>query len=452
MRPRFLVTYLGALILLSLAGIWWSRQYQTESNHPEMLWIMPAACLLICAAAMAHMLRSARGWARRNQELLDRQSAQLEESRQAYQALLDHSGLFICTLDRMGRYLSMNQHGLDMLGAGLADIEGKYFEEHLDQAGAARMRSLFQAALSNGQASRSLEPVFLGGRQRFMDIYLKALQSGLPDQNRLLLLMQDQTEQKLFEERMWQTEKLASLGLLAAGVAHQINNPLGILMGFSQLLRDGSSPDSPGYRELSIILEQGAECKRIVDGLLNFTRLADLGGGKTDLLSGLYSVLDTVRPVLGSKGVSLVLDLPQSLPGCQASDASIQQVFLNLISNAMDAMPKGGELKVSARLKNKEPLQGSMHGTLPDSQNYVELVFQDSGPGIPPADLERIYDPFFTTKPVGQGTGLGLSVAYGIVREHGGTITCVQAPAQADGEPAGACFVIRLPAPDEAVI
>ncbi len=447
MNFGFILYYLAALFLLAMAGFWWSWQNGPAVQPSYLSWVLPLAALLICASASCHLLLRARAWTRQNRERLERSSAQLEESRQTYQALLDHSDLFICTLDGRGRYLSMNRYGLDMLGASLQEIEGKYFEEHLDQAGAARMRGMLQTALEKGQSARNLEPLFMGGRQRFMDVHMKSLAAARVNKPRVLLLMRDQTEQKVFEEHMWHTEKLASLGLLAAGVAHQINNPLGILMGFGQLLKDGANEDFKGYRELGIILEQGAECKRIVDGLLNFTRLAELGGGKCDLLTGLHAVLDTVRPVLKSKGIELALDLPASLPGCRAQDSSLQQVFLNLISNAMDAMPQGGMLNISASHRQKEPLQGSMHGTLPDSQNYVEMIFQDSGPGIPPEDLERIYDPFFTTKPVGQGTGLGLSVAYGILREYGGTITAVQNAPNACQETAGACFVIRLPVP-----
>ena len=364
MTPRFYAIYLLVLALLALAGAWLAWQNQAAAMTPEILMLFPLAALLVCALAIFHVRLRALAWANEKEDLLARRSAQLEESRQAYQALLDHSGLFIATLDHEGCYLSMNRHGLDLLSTGLAEIEGKYFEEHLDQDGAPRMREMFQAALDQGQAGRNLEPLFLGGRQRFVDIHMRSLDSGGTGTLRVLWLMRDQTEQKLFEESMWQTEKLASLGLLAAGVAHQINNPLGILMGFSQMLRDTSSPDAPGYRELGIILEQGAECKRIVDGLMNFTRLADLGRGSSDLLTGLHSVLDTVRPVLTSKGINLLLDLPSSLPGCRAQDSSIQQVFLNLISNAMDAMPEGGDLKISASLKRKEPFQGNLHGTL----------------------------------------------------------------------------------------
>jgi two-component system NtrC family sensor kinase len=447
---RFGLYYLAALLLLFAAGIWLVWQNWHKYQNFELFWLLPLAALLISAIAIGHILQRTSAWVMRSQKRLQCSSAQLKEARQAHQALLEHSNLIICTLDGKGRYMSMNRYGLDILGVEFSEIEGKYFEEHLDSAGAARMRGMLQTALLLGQAAQNLEPLNLAGQERFLEIHMKSLESTLPSNQRVLLLMRDRTEQKLFEQRMWQTEKLASLGLLAAGVAHQINNPLGILMGFCQLLRDGSSPDAPGQRELGIILEQGAECKRIVDGLLSFTRLGELGGGRCDLLGGLHSVLDTVRPVLESKGIVLILNLPPALPECRAKDSSMQQVFLNLIANAMDAMPEGGELMISAGLKNKEPMQGSMHGTLPESHSYVQISFQDSGPGIPEENLERIYDPFFTTKPVGKGTGLGLSVAYGIVSEHGGTIIAqpqVSKPGQEEG---GACFIIRLPVLDEA--
>lgn len=450
MNFRFIAVYLAALALLAVAGAWWVFWPVHGGGGQAMAVIIPLGSLVLAALAIGHLGMHARGWARDKQQQLDRRSAQLEEAREAYQALLDHSDILIFTMDEQGRYLTMNRYGLRLLGAILGEIQGKYIEEHLDQAGAVRLRELLQTALQDGQAGRNLEPLCLGGRERFMNIHLKMLEGNGRLKRRVLVLMQDQTEQKLVDERMWQTEKLASLGLLAAGVAHQINNPLGILMGFGQLLLEATEPGEPGHHELGIILEQGSECKRIVDGLLSFTRLSDLGSGGCDLLTGLHAVIDTIRPVLKSQGVELDLDLPVSLPICRASGGSMQQVFLNLIANAMDAMPGGGRLMVSAQPKTKEPRQGSLHGTLPDAKSYVEIVFQDSGPGIAPENLERIYDPFFTTKPVGQGTGLGLSVVYGIVREQGGTITCQGAPS-GDQDAVGACFIIRLPIqPDEA--
>ena len=442
---RGFTAWLAAPTVIAGIGVWLRFGSGLGADWGEAGWLIPLAALIASAGAMIRWSRIDKRRKGRAAELAARQAAQLKAAREAYQALWNNSDMLICTLDDQGRYLSMNRYGLEMIGAEQADIEGKFFEEHLDSDGAARLRGLFRTARNDGQAGANLEPLILAGRERFVDLYLRA--AAEPESGRMVVLMivRDQTEQKLFRERMWQAEKLASLGLLAAGVAHQLNNPLGILMGFSQLLLDSGPEDAPNRRELGIILEQGQECKRIVDGLLNFTRLSESGAGGPDLLTGLRSVLDTIRPVIKNKNIELVEELPDRLSDPQKRGGAMQQVFLNLIANAVDAMPRGGRLKVSARAVAKEPRQGNLHGTLPDSDSYVELAFQDSGPGVPPNIAERIFDPFFTTKPVGQGAGLGLSVAYGIVREQGGTITVD--PARMDGETSsgGARFTVRLP-------
>ena len=233
-------------------------------------------------------------------------------------------------------------------------------------------------------------------------------------------------------------------GLLAAGVAHQINNPLGILMGFSQLALDKAPEGAPFRRELTIIREQGRQCKEIVDGLLGFTRLSELGAGRGDLSAALLMVSDTVSGVLQSRGITLERDLPTDLPPGPPGCGAVQQVLLNLINNAAEAMGRGGVLKLAARAKTKPPRQGDGHGTLPPTPSYIEIILEDDGPGIAPEVMPRIFDPFFTTKPEGKGTGLGLSVAYGIVRELGGTLTA-ESPPPGAVHGRGARFTIRLP-------
>jgi len=410
---------------------------------------LPLAALL----AGAVVLSLAVGWwaaawfqrrMRADRDRARRQSGALRRARQTQQALLDHSDALVFTLDPQGRYQSMNRFGLEYLGTSLQEITGKYVEEHLDEKSAPLFRDLLRQALAEGQARGVRQKFSLGGRERYLDLHLKVIGSPWEDSRLVLVIIHDQTEQKLMEDRLWQTEKLASLGLLAAGVAHQINNPLGILMGFCELLQDKCPPGEEGHRELEIIYQQGRQCQRIVEGLLNFTRLSDLGTGHGDLLAGLRSVLEVLGRLLEQRGIELELELPPHLPPSAADAGAMQQVFLNIIANALDAMPQGGRLFISAGLKTKPPRQGTRQGTLPPGPSYIEVIIEDSGPGIAPEHLERIYDPFFTTKPVGQGTGLGLSVAYGLVREYQGTIAC-QSPPPGREEPGGTRFTIRLP-------
>jgi len=433
---------LAAALLLSAGMLWW-WPWQGGPPRPERhLWagVTLLAALVTLLSAAWWLRVQATAWLREQQDNARRRGAALKRARQLQRALVDHSDAVVISLDRQGRYLDMNRRGLDFLGVELEEISGKYLEEHLDENSAARFRRLWQQALEQGELSRRREPLVIAGRERYLDLYLRPI--GGPREDRVLLILRDQTEQKLMDDKLWQTEKLASLGLLAAGVAHQLNNPLGVLLGFCELLLERTPANDPAHRELKIIQQQGRQCQQIVQGLLKFTRLSDLGRSGGDLLTGLQAVLDTLEGVLRRQNIELTRRLPTSLPPSPADGGGMQQVFLNLMANAMDAMPRGGRLLVEARLATKPPRQGTLHGTLPEGERYIEIVIEDSGPGIAPEHLPHIYDPFFTTKPVGKGTGLGLSVAYGIVREHHGTITC-QSPLP--GQPDGTRFTVRLP-------
>ncbi|MCB2185365.1 MAG: PAS domain-containing protein [Deltaproteobacteria bacterium] len=412
-------------------------------------WLGAATALLLAGGlvfwAWAWRLR---GQARQQAAGARRLSEAIRRTRETHQVLLDHTDALIFTLDQEGRYLTFNRAAREVLGHGPVPAEGKFVEEHLDPPGAAKFRTALARALAEGEARLTRQPLKLVGRERFLDLYLKLLGPPGGSGLQVLCIVRDQTAEKLRDDMLWQTEKLASLGLLAAGVAHQINNPLGILMGFAEILADRTPAGAPGHRELAIIQEQGQECKRIVDGLLNFHRLSELGLGRPDLLASLHAVLQLVSGVLKHKGIQVDLDLPDRLPPTPAGGGVMEQVLLNLLANAMDALPRGGLLRVGAAYRVKPPRQGDLHGTLPAGPSYVEITVQDNGPGIAPEHLERIFDPFFTTKPVGQGTGLGLSVAHGLVRELRGTLTCQSPPP--DGSPPGARFTVRLPVEDAA--
>jgi len=220
---------------------------------------------------------------------------------------------------------------------------------------------------------------------------------------------------------------MAALGLLAAGVAHEVNTPLTGISSYTQMLLDGASPDDPRTAVLEKIETQTFRAARIVNGLLNLSRptagdssertVVDLNAVANDVLALLEHQFDKgrvrVRRELASTPVTLV-----------GYEFKLQQVFLNLFLNARDAMPSGGWLTISTRV----------------SQGRAIAEVSDTGVGVAPEHLARIYDPFFTTKGVGRGTGLGLSITYGIVQEHDGHIHCDSSQGQ------GARFVLDFAA------
>ena len=241
-----------------------------------------------------------------------------------------------------------------------------------------------------------------------------------------IVILEDVTRRVELEEQLQISEKMASIGLLAAGVAHEVNTPLTGISSFTQMLLDGADPEDPRTRLLEKIERQTFRAAKIVNGLLNLSRTPAATGtavAPVDLNTVINDVLSLLEHQFELQRVKVRRDLSDGPVVVVGQEHKLQQVFLNLFLNAKDAMPKGGWLSVSTSVK--------------DEKAMVELA--DTGSGIPSECLARIYDPFFTTKSIGHGTGLGLSITYGIVREHQGSIDCESAVGQ------GTRFVLEFP-------
>ena len=227
------------------------------------------------------------------------------------------------------------------------------------------------------------------------------------------------------QEALVHSEKLASMGQLAAGIAHEVNNPLGVVLMYSHLLLEEATPDSPLRGELATIVEQTDRAKRIVAGLLNFAR-------QNKVVHSTVDVREVVARSLKSVALPESITVTVEHEGAAAAELDaeqITQVLINLVGNAGAAMPDGGRLLVRTEGGGGE----------------VRFIVTDTGTGIAPENRGRIFTPFFTTKKAGQGTGLGLAVSYGIVKMHRGDIR-VQSNADADAGATGTTFTVVLPA------
>jgi signal transduction histidine kinase len=233
------------------------------------------------------------------------------------------------------------------------------------------------------------------------------------------------------EEQGYYTEKRASMGTLAAGVAHEINNPLAIILGFTDMLLEKTPADSEHHDILKTIESQGHKAKKVVDNLLTFARTKEHTETSVDINKNIEEVLTVLGNNLLVRKVSInTLDLGQNLPPVKGDPDELQQVFLNVINNAVYAMKKGGTLSLSTRLV--------------DNGKWIEIRISDTGSGIRKEHRKNIFDPLFTTKKVGDGTGLGLSVSYGIITRHRGIITFETKTAEESDSP-GTTFMISLP-------
>ena len=237
-----------------------------------------------------------------------------------------------------------------------------------------------------------------------------------------IVVIEDVTDRASLEEQLRVSEKMAAIGLLAAGVAHEVNTPLTGISSFTQMLLDKADPEDPKTQLLEKIERQTFRAAKIVNSLLNMARPSDGEAGSLDVNVVIGDVLSLLEHQFRNSRIQVRRDLAPIAP-IRGFEYQLQQVFLNLFLNARDAMPKGGWLSVSSTIRG----------------DVVHVEVADTGSGIPSEHISRIYDPFFTTKPEGRGTGLGLSVTYGIVQEHLGTLTCESVVGQ------GTRFTLTLP-------
>ncbi|MDX9856172.1 MAG: ATP-binding protein [candidate division Zixibacteria bacterium] len=224
------------------------------------------------------------------------------------------------------------------------------------------------------------------------------------------------------QQQLLQTERLAALGEMSAKVAHEVNNPLGIIKNYVLLIQRACRNNDQANNFVGIVSEEIDRIARIVKQLLDFHRPTGLAVQRVDIVKLLDDVLRLVDRQLASHDIRIVRNYDASIPELSAAPEGLKQVFLNLIINARDAMPNGGSLSVRLEAPSKR----------------VRISFSDTGPGIAPEHIPHIFEPFFTTKEAGGGTGLGLSVCYGIIKNHGGSISFRNL------EPGG-CFTIELP-------
>jgi PAS domain S-box-containing protein len=281
---------------------------------------------------------------------------------------------------------------------------------------------LYRVPLATGQGD--------GKRELLVNLAVAPFQTADGAQAGWIIVLEDVTDRANLEEQLRLSEKMAAIGLLAAGVAHEVNTPLTGISSFTQLLLERSEPGDPRTELLEKIERQTFRAAKIVNSLLNLARPSGGETGPVDVNVVIGDVLSLLEHQFKMSKIQLRRDLSTAPVVVRGVEYKLQQVFLNLFLNARDAMPKGGWVSVSTRVDGGEAL--------------VEVG--DTGAGIPSEHLARIYDPFFTTKPDGGGTGLGLAVTYGIVQEHGGRLSCDSDVGQ------GTRFRLVLPLMEPAIV
>jgi PAS domain S-box-containing protein len=358
---------------------------------------------------------------------LEQKAAQIERLKDFSENIVESMNVGVLAVDFEGAVESWNTQLEGLIGVPREEAVGRQLEDVLPadlmaeitaRSGDERVASLYKFHM------RSRD-----GRNLMVNVSIAPLVGKSGDRIGRLILFDDVTQRMRLEEQVFQNEKLTSLGLLAAGVAHEVNTPLAVISNYIQILAKQLPSGDPRHQLIEKVVKQTFRASEIVNNLLNFSRTGASEFTEVNLNAVVEEVLTLVAHPFRTAQVQVTRNLQQELPSVLGSPNKLQQVFLNLFLNARDAMPSGGNVEIRTAAHN-----GS-----------VEVEIIDTGSGIPRENLHRIFDPFFTTKSSGRGTGLGLSVSYGIVKEHAGKVDVRSTPGK------GTSFRLEFPVARKAV-
>jgi two-component system, NtrC family, sensor kinase len=349
----------------------------------------------------------------------------LAVSEQKYRRIFEVSRDMILVSKLNGLILDMNPAGYQMLGYNNSnkDLKHKSFEDFFsDQSD---WLTIINTIKKEGFiANYEVNLLGVDDRNR-LSLISGSLDRGPVDKdNTVHFLIKDIEQRRFIESQMAQTDKLASIGQLSAGIAHEINNPLGIILGYAQMLMRDEEAKTGRYADLKTIEKHVKNCMSVVEDLLNFARTSKTEKEAIKIHEIIDEALNFIRHHSELYHITIEKDYDKNVPPIMLDEKKMKQVFMNLIMNAKHAVGKSGTIKLST------------HYNSLTKQLAVKIA--DTGYGIEKKNLSRIFDPFFTTKPTGEGTGLGLSVSYGIVKNHGGEILVESAPGK------GSTFTVVL--------
>jgi two-component system NtrC family sensor kinase len=357
---------------------------------------------------------------------LESKAVELERLKVYTENIIESINIAVLALDLQGISTSCNRAFEELYGLSRDRVVGCTAEELLGKDVIASIRKASGIPDWNLRSAGNIFKLYLQnqkGENLIVNLSIIPLLDAADTNSGCLIVMDEITEKVQLEEQLLQAEKMSSIGLLAAGIAHEVNTPITGISSYAQILLKDTPADDARKPILEKIEKQTFRAAEIVNGLLNFARLNGSEFTDLDLNRLIRESLSLMEHQLKQNHVEVLYAPDQSIPMVYGNAGKLQQVFVNLFLNARDAMPSGGTLKV-ATSKN-------------DTMVVVEI--QDSGVGISPENIRKIYDPFFTTKSTGKGTGLGLAVTYGIIQDHGGRIFVDSIPSQ------GTHFTLKLP-------
>ncbi len=352
-------------------------------------------------------------------------AAALERAEARYTRLVESAEDAICTADEEGNFTSVNKALERVMGRGREALLGTHFTELVHASERGELWLMFVASLEGKRQRREMRFTRADGVERVATVITAPIYEH-GQVSAVLAIIRDVTEERMLLEQLVRREKLAALGELVGGVAHEVNSPLTGILAFGQILQLEAAGNEESRRAADTIVAEAKRAARIVGKLLTFARQNPPEKLRTELNQVLLDTIELRRYPLKMQQIALVVEFADGLPVTWADPFQLQQVFINLLSNAEQALAsRAGERRITVRTGMRD---GSLVATV-----------ADTGPGIAPEHLPHIFNPFYTTKPRGVGTGLGLSISFGIVREHGGMLQVVSETGK------GAAFEVILP-------
>jgi len=341
----------------------------------------------------------------------------LREQQRLMRTILDVTPDRVSLVDTRLRYQGANLSFAESVGLKLHQIVGRTDFDIFDEQTAEARHMAAREILQSGERLDTQMVVAEEAGERWFHVVCIPVHDEDGRITGLLRTDRDITDIKGYEKQLIQAQKMESLGLMAGGVAHEINTPLGIILGYAQLLQEDVPSGSQVHQDLGVIEKQAKVCKKIVADLLGFSRQTHSSKREMCFNNSVMEAVTLVRHTFELDHVDIVTQLDDRFPIIYGDPEKLKQVWINLLTNARDAMPGGGGIVIRTRLDTP--------------RGIVSLWVADCGEGIGEDVIKKIFDPFYSTKPVGRGTGLGLSVSFGIIEDHDGEIR-VQSPLPAE--------------------
>ena len=361
-----------------------------------------------------------------NREQLEHYAAQILQSKELLQSVFDGITDPVVLVNHSGKIKNVNKAFLDRYSVTLDQVM-QHSMTSLPFTGLCPLIECGDILSTRLEAPISRQMNMDNGEIFLIYFYPIRDEQGITDS--IVCYVKDITEQKRMEQKIQQTEKIVSMGQLAAGVAHEINNPLGVILCHIDLIKDDPNLSDEARADLATIEKHAGNCRTIIADLLNFARQHKSSKELSSINSIIGEVVQIAANQFQQQNITIDLDLDNTIPMINLDGDKIKQVLFNLLLNSAHAIGENGYILLATRYDRVQQL--------------VTLTVNDNGCGVLPETADKIFDPFFTTKDPGKGTGLGLSVSYGIIKDHDGEITVQSSPGK------GTCFTITLPAQED---